>query len=130
MCAADAVSRETHGHTSPLEADAPDATVSRETPTQPPRNPLSRAINAVLLAPVRAYRRWLSPALPARCKYYPTCSEYAEQALRELGPVKGSIVAAWRVLRCNPLSSGGLDPLDNRRLFRSDRAGDTSGGAG
>jgi putative membrane protein insertion efficiency factor len=130
MCATHAVSRETdadheQSHSQP-EAD----TVSRETPATKGRNPLSRALTAVLLAPLRAYRRWLSPALPARCRYYPTCSAYAEQALRELGPVKGSIVAGWRVLRCNPLSSGGLDPLDNRRLFRSDNPGDPSGDVG
>ena len=119
MCATHAVSRETEtGH-----AEAEASGVSRETP----RNSVSRALTAVLLLPLRAYRRWLSPALPARCRYYPTCSAYAEQALRELGPVKGTIVAGWRLLRCNPFSSGGLDPLDSRRLFRSDPAEPTPG---
>jgi putative membrane protein insertion efficiency factor len=75
-------------------------------------------ITAVLLAPIRAYRRWISPAFPRRCRYHPTCSAYAEQALRELGPVRGSIVAGWRLLRCNPFSPGGYDPLEARRLFR------------
>jgi putative membrane protein insertion efficiency factor len=119
MCAAETVSRET-------ESDSPestDPTVSRETR----RNPVSRAFTTLLLLPLRAYRRWLSPALPARCRYYPSCSAYAEEALRELGPIKGTIVAGWRLLRCNPLSSGGLDPLDNRRLFRSDTPGPTPG---
>lgn len=74
---------------------------------------------AVVLAPIRAYRRWVSPALPRRCRYHPTCSAYAEQAVRELGPVRGAIVAAWRLLRCNPFSPGGYDPLEARRLFRS-----------
>ena len=84
-------------------------------------------MRAVVIAPINFYRRWLSPALPARCRYYPTCSAYAEEALRELGPLKGTIVAGWRLLRCNPLSPGGLDPLDNRRLVRSKPAGPPAG---
>jgi putative membrane protein insertion efficiency factor len=130
MCAAGAVSRETDAQEQGVTSGPEDDAVSRETAPPKRRNPLSRALTAVLLAPLRAYRRWLSPALPARCRYYPTCSAYAEEALRELGPVKGSIVAGWRVLRCNPLSSGGLDPLDNRRLFRSDHAGYPPGDVG
>ena len=72
---------------------------------------------SAFLLPIRAYRRLISPALPARCKYYPTCSAYAEQAVRELGIVRGTIVAGWRLLRCNPFSRGGLDPLEDRNLF-------------
>jgi putative membrane protein insertion efficiency factor len=74
---------------------------------------------AIVLAPVHAYRRWVSPALPARCKYYPSCSGYAVDAVRELGVVRGLIVAAWRLARCNPWSKGGVDPVSSRRLFRS-----------
>jgi putative membrane protein insertion efficiency factor len=70
-----------------------------------------------MLALIGAYQRWVSPALPDRCKYYPTCSAYSAQAIRELGPIRGSIVAGWRVLRCNPLSDGGIDDLADRRLF-------------
>lgn len=79
---------------------------------------LGRALTFALLLPLRLYSRLISPLLPARCKYYPTCSAYAEQALRELGPLKGSIVAAWRLARCNPWSHGGVDELADRRLFR------------
>lgn len=79
---------------------------------------LQALLIAVFLLPIRAYRRLISPALPPRCKYYPTCSAYAEQAVRELGIVRGTIVAAWRLLRCNPFSHGGLDPLERRRLWR------------
>jgi len=75
-------------------------------------------VKRILLALIRAYQRWISPAFPRRCKYHPTCSDYAVQAIRELGPIRGSIVAAWRVLRCNPLSDGGIDDLADRRLFR------------
>jgi hypothetical protein len=67
---------------------------------------------------IGVYQRWISPALPQRCKYYPTCSAYSAEAIRELGPVRGSIVAGWRILRCNPLSDGGIDDLADRRLFR------------
>jgi putative membrane protein insertion efficiency factor len=73
---------------------------------------------AVVLAPVRLYQRFISPALPRRCKYYPTCSAYAVDAIRELGVFRGLIVAGWRLLRCNPFSHGGYDPVENRTLFR------------
>ena len=79
--------------------------------------PVSRAAIAILLAPVRLYQRLISPALPRRCKYEPTCSAYAVEAIRELGPVRGTIVAAWRLARCNPFSHGGYDPLEARTLF-------------
>jgi hypothetical protein len=70
---------------------------------------------------VRLYQRFISPALPRRCKYHPTCSAYAVQAIRELGPIRGPIVAGWRLLRCNPFSHGGYDPLEARTLFNPDR---------
>ena len=76
------------------------------------------AVTAILLAPVRLYQRFISPALPARCKYHPSCSSYAAQAVRDLGPVRGTVVAAWRLARCNPWSNGGYDPLSARTLFR------------
>ena len=52
------------------------------------------------------------------CKYHPSCSQYAIDALRELGLVRGTIVAGWRLLRCNPWSHGGVDHVDDRTLFR------------
>jgi uncharacterized protein len=79
---------------------------------------VKRPVSALMLALIGAYQRWVSPALPQRCKYYPTCSAYTAQAIRELGPVRGSIVGGWRLLRCNPLSDGGIDELEDRRLFR------------
>jgi uncharacterized protein len=82
---------------------------------------VKRVLTAVFLAPLRAYQRWISPALPRRCKYHPTCSAYAEQAIRELGIVRGTIVAGWRLLRCNPFSDGGYDPLEARTLFNRRR---------
>ncbi len=67
------------------------------------------------------YQRWISPAFPRRCKYEPTCSRYAAEAVGELGAVKGSILAAWRLLRCNPLSNGGIDDVADRAIFRTER---------
>lgn len=79
---------------------------------------MKRALLAIVLAPIRLYQRWISPTLPRRCKYEPTCSAYAAQAIRELGVMRGSILAAWRLARCNPFSHGGYDPVEARRLFK------------
>jgi putative membrane protein insertion efficiency factor len=68
-------------------------------------------------APIEAYRRVVSPLLPARCKYEPTCSAYAAQAIREFGILRGFVLAAWRLLRCNPWSHGGFDPVAEQRVF-------------
>jgi putative membrane protein insertion efficiency factor len=73
---------------------------------------------AAFLVPIRLYQRLMSPLLPARCKYHPTCSAYAAEAVRSYGPLRGTILTAWRLLRCNPLSNGGLDPVSQQRLFR------------
>jgi uncharacterized protein len=72
----------------------------------------------LVLAPIALYRRAISPALPRRCKYEPTCSAYAGQAIREYGILRGLVLAGWRLLRCNPLSHGGFDPVSAQRLFR------------
>jgi len=71
----------------------------------------------VVQAPILLYQRVISPALPRRCKYEPTCSAYAVAALREFGILRGLVLAVWRVLRCNPFSHGGYDPVDAQRLF-------------
>ena len=76
------------------------------------------ALRELCLAPLHLYRRLISPAIPNRCKYYPTCSTYAVQAVRELGVLRGIVVAAWRLARCNPWSDGGVDEVADRRLFR------------
>jgi putative membrane protein insertion efficiency factor len=80
---------------------------------------VKRFLAGLLVAPIRAYQRWISPAFAPRCRYYPTCSAYAVEAIRELGPIRGLILAAWRLLRCNPFSHGGVDELAARRLFRN-----------
>lgn len=63
------------------------------------------------LLPIGAYRRWISPAFPARCRYEPSCSRYAEEAIQRFGLFKGGLLALWRLLRCNPFSNGGFDPV-------------------
>jgi putative membrane protein insertion efficiency factor len=77
------------------------------------------ALKLTLVAPIRLYQRVVSPALPKRCKYYPTCSEYAAQAIRTYGIARGLVLAAWRLLRCNPWSHGGVDPVESQTLFRT-----------
>ncbi len=59
----------------------------------------------------------MSPLLGRRCKYHPTCSEYAVEAINEFGAARGVVLAAWRLLRCNPWSKGGVDYPADQRLF-------------
>ncbi len=72
---------------------------------------------AVLTAPIVIYQRLISPAIPRRCKYEPTCSHYAVDAIREFGILRGLVLAGWRLLRCNPWSYGGYDPVGAQRVF-------------
>ena len=67
---------------------------------------------------VYVYRYTLGALFPATCKYHPSCSQYAIEALRRYGLVRGSVLAGWRLLRCNPWSHGGVDRVDDQRLFR------------
>lgn len=76
-------------------------------------------MKALLLAPIRLYQRLVSPLVPARCKYHPSCSAYAVQAIRAHGATRGLVLAGWRLLRCNPLSNGGIDRVEDQRLFRA-----------
>ncbi len=73
---------------------------------------------AIAGLPIRLYQRVISPALPQRCKYHPSCSAYALQSIRSYGILRGVVLAAWRLLRCNPWSHGGFDPVEQQRLFR------------
>ena len=63
---------------------------------------------------IGAYQRWVSPALPRRCRYEPTCSTYAAEALAGFGMVRGTLLATRRVARCHPWAEGGLDPVPER----------------
>lgn len=68
-------------------------------------------ITTLLRFVVRSYRLLISPVLPPACRFYPTCSEYAEQALRRHGALRGSWLTAGRILRCGPWHEGGCDPV-------------------
>ncbi|MCX6389926.1 MAG: membrane protein insertion efficiency factor YidD [Solirubrobacterales bacterium] len=72
-------------------------------------------------SPIRFWSRWISPSLAPRCKYEPSCSRYATQAVEELGILRGAVLAGWRLLRCNPWSHGGVDRVADRGLFREHR---------
>ncbi len=77
-----------------------------------------RILRLVAVGPIRAYQRVLSPLVGQRCRYYPSCSGYAAQAITRFGILRGLVLAGWRLLRCNPWSRGGLDPIDDQRLFK------------
>ena len=91
--------------------------LSHEYPTEPRLRdlPLGNPLNwprALLLALIRLYQMTLSRAMPANtCQFYPSCSHYGYQAIYKHGALKGSAMAVWRVLRCNPFTSGGYDPV-------------------
>jgi uncharacterized protein len=75
-------------------------------------------VSRVFTAPITLYRRFISPLMAPRCRYHPTCSAYAVEAIRGYGVLRGLVLAGWRLLRCNPLSSGGFDPVEQQTLFR------------
>jgi uncharacterized protein len=75
-------------------------------------------VKRLLLGPIRAYQRWISPSRPRRCRYEPTCSAYAVEAIERHGAVRGATLAVWRLIRCNPFSHGGFDPVPHRFTLR------------
>ncbi|HEY1713381.1 MAG TPA: membrane protein insertion efficiency factor YidD [Solirubrobacteraceae bacterium] len=82
-------------------------------------------LRRVAVLPIRAYQLLLSPLLGPRCRYYPSCSEYAAQAIQRYGILRGLVLAGWRLLRCNPWSRGGVDPVEEQRLFKPRAAAPT-----
>ena len=76
---------------------------------------VQRAIVAALVLAVRAYQAILSPLLGGRCRFGPSCSQYAVEALQTHGALRGLALAVWRVLRCHPFSAGGYDPVPPRK---------------
>jgi putative membrane protein insertion efficiency factor len=82
-------------------------------------------VQTLLVWGVRGYQTAVSPLLPRSCKYHPSCSQYAVDALRQFGAGRGAVLTAWRLLRCNPLSYGGYDPVERQRLFAPGRGGKT-----
>jgi putative membrane protein insertion efficiency factor len=91
---------------------------------------LSGTVNVLtrcMLCLLRAYKRWLSPLLGPRCRFHPTCSDYARIALTRFGPWRGSALTVWRLLRCQPLCTGGEDPVPEHFHFpRCSHDGDSS----
>ncbi|WP_132243815.1 membrane protein insertion efficiency factor YidD [Marinisporobacter balticus] len=65
----------------------------------------------ILIGMVKIYRRYISPLKPPTCRFYPTCSQYALQALEKYGAIKGTIISIRRILKCHPFHCGGYDPL-------------------
>ena len=76
-------------------------------------------VRRAVTAPIRLYQRLVSPVIAPRCKYEPSCSRYAVQAIERYGILRGLVLAGWRVLRCNPWSHGGYDPVSAQTLFDS-----------
>jgi putative membrane protein insertion efficiency factor len=68
-------------------------------------------MKSLALGLLRLYKQWISPAFPPSCRYVPTCSEYAMEAVERYGALRGGAMAAWRVLRCHPFAKGGLDQV-------------------
>jgi len=78
-------------------------------------------MTSLLLALIRVYQRSISPARPPACRFLPTCSQYAYDAVSARGAILGSMLAAWRILRCNPLNDGGYDPVPLPRTAANHR---------
>jgi uncharacterized protein len=78
-------------------------------------------VRHVVALPIHAYRLVVSPLVGQRCKYHPSCSRYALDALREHGMLRGVVLAGWRLLRCNPWSRGGVDYACDQTLFKARR---------
>lgn len=74
---------------------------------------------------VKGYKKFISPLFPPKCRFYPTCSSYALEAISKFGAFRGSVLAVWRILRCNPWNEGGIDPVpDKFTLKRKQNKGD------
>jgi uncharacterized protein len=82
----------------------------------------------LVIKAVQGYKRLISPMLPPACRYIPTCSEYAVEAVERFGVVRGGLMAIWRVLRCNPFVKGGVDPVEHRCGSETRHAASLRGG--
>lgn len=79
---------------------------------------IGRLLALVLIAPIKLYQVTISPMLGDVCRYHPSCSKYAVEALRTHGPLKGLTLLTYRLVRCNPFTRGGLDPVPPRGMWR------------
>ena len=78
---------------------------------------MSGIARRIAVLPIRGYQLLIRPMLGDRCRYYPSCSDYAVQAISRFGILRGLVLAAWRLLRCNPFSRGGYDPVESQGVF-------------
>ncbi len=81
---------------------------------------LTKLFAAPLLLMITGYRKFISPLTPASCRLHPSCSTYALQAVQVHGPIKGLLLSVWRLLRCNPFTKGGVDPVPAKGSWRAD----------
>ena len=84
---------------------------------------LLEILREIWVAPIRFYQRFISPWTPPSCRFKPTCSAYGVEAVRTHGIVRGTFLTVWRVLRCQPFSEGGWDPVPPRRCAHEDEHG-------
>ena len=80
-----------------------------------------RGIGWLLIQPIRFYQKYISPLKPPSCRFTPTCSQYAIEAIRKHGPFKGFALAVWRILRCNPWGGSGYDPVPEEFSFHAQK---------
>lgn len=80
-----------------------------------------RLLRQLFVLPIRAYQRVVSPLTPPSCRFEPSCSEYGAQAILAHGVFKGILLGTWRILRCQPFTQGGLDPVPPPGRWRSQR---------
>ena len=73
----------------------------------------------ILIAMIKMYQKYLSPLKNTKCPYFPSCSNYGLEAIRRHGAFRGSLLASWRILRCNPFSKGGFDPVPDDGSIRN-----------
>lgn len=90
---------------------------------------LTKILNAPILFIILSYRKFVSPLIAPSCKLHPSCSTYALKAVKTHGPIKGVLLSVWRILRCNPFTKGGVDPIPAKGKWRADidLAGNTRG---
>lgn len=74
-------------------------------------------LSMLLTLPILFYQRCITPFTPPSCRFTPTCSEYARQAIMKFGPIRGTLLATWRILRCNPWGGSGYDPVPDHFHF-------------
>jgi putative membrane protein insertion efficiency factor len=83
------------------------------------RATFGRVLSLLLIAPIKGYQKFISPFFGPTCRYYPSCSQYAVTSVTTHGPLKGILLAAWRILRCHPWATGGVDQVPERGTWRN-----------